>query len=102
MRMCKYKWLTKAVIDLGIVVILIVLCRLFWLQPFRNAGGSMEPTLKVGDVFIVNKLSYCYKKPKRGDVVFIDTTGFSVSHPIGSPRWVKRIVGCPGDRIRIL
>ncbi len=76
-------------------------------QPFVIPSGSMEDSLLVGDHVIVDKITYApkgewsqhllpYREPERGDVVVF-------KHPLspaGDPL-VKRLIGMPGDRIRI-
>ena len=86
-----------------IVIALFVLT--FVVQPFRIPSESMERTLLVGDFLLVNKSVYGppgawhwllpYEQVKRGDVI--------VFHfPLDpSDHVVKRVVGVPGDRIRL-
>ena len=69
-------------------------------------SGSMEPTIMVGDLVLVNKLSYdlkvpfttlhvtAWSDPSRGDVaVFLS--------PADGARLVKRVVGLPGDTVEL-
>ena len=86
-----------------IVIALFVLT--FLVQPFRIPSESMERTLLVGDFLLVNKAVYGpaggwrwllpYEPVKRGDVI--------VFHfPLDpSDHVVKRVVGVPGDRVRL-
>lgn len=97
----KHKLLLALSAALGCFVLLIFLCRLYWLQPLRVAGQSMHPTIAVGDVLIVNKLSYLRSDPKRGDVIFIPAINLSQEQARLYKLWIKRIVGIPGDRISI-
>ncbi|MEV8534190.1 signal peptidase I [Streptomyces sp. NPDC051211] len=91
------------------------------LQPFLIPSRSMEPTLKVGDRVLVNKLAYRFGgQPQRGDVVVFDGTGsFVRERPEGNPvgdalrgaaaklglaepadtDFVKRVVGVGGDDV---
>ncbi len=58
---------------------------------------SMIPTLEIGDRLVVEKVSYHFTEPRRGDIVVfqppaeLDFRG----------AYIKRIVGIPGDRMRI-
>ena len=54
----------------------------------------MQPTLEPGGFYLVNRLAYAFGEPARGDVVAIRLAGRSVVY-------VKRIVGLPGERLRI-
>jgi signal peptidase I len=87
-----------------VVVALFLLT--FVLQPYLIPSESMERTLLVGDFLLVNKQAYApsgritrflmpYRKVCRGDIV--------VFHPPDQPGrfYVKRVVGLPGDRLRI-
>ncbi|MFE3829272.1 signal peptidase I, partial [Streptomyces sp. NPDC059092] len=93
----------------------------FVLQPFLIPSGSMEPTLRVGDRVLVNKLAYrSGTAPQRGDVIVFDGTGSFVQEPprenpvtwllhgaaaalgLAEPAetdFVKRVVGVGGDRV---
>jgi signal peptidase I len=85
-----------------VVVALFLLT--FVLQPYLIPSESMEHTLLVGDFLLVNKQVYApagglsrwlmpYREVRRGDIVFF-------YHP--QPSFlVKRVVGLPGDRLRI-
>ncbi|MHC4585669.1 MAG: signal peptidase I [Planctomycetota bacterium] len=101
MKRTKYRLLITVVVAGASLVMLTVLCRLFWLHPIRIAGRSMELSLKIDDIVFVNKLSYFIREPKKGDVVFIDTTKLPLKPAARDKRWIKRVVGNPGDRISI-
>ena len=85
-----------------VVVALFLLT--FVLQPYLIPSESMERTLLVGDFLLVNKQVYApsgrlsgwlfpHRDVERGDIVFFH-------HP-QPPFLVKRVVGIPGDRLRI-
>jgi signal peptidase I len=61
----------------------------------RVEGFSMEPTFSSGEFVIVNKLAYKFGIPDYGDII--------VFHYPRDPEqeYIKRIIGLPGDRIRI-
>lgn len=65
------------------------------LTPVRGAGPSMLPTLADGQLVLVNRLAYWKSDPQRGDVVALSLAGPSVVY-------IKRIVGMPGERVRIM
>lgn len=56
----------------------------------------MEPTLKEGQVVIVNKLEYYFKKPKRNDVIVYKQTNKEHSY-----FELKRLIGLPGETVKI-
>ncbi len=61
----------------------------------RVEGSSMEPSFHDGEFVIVSRLNYRFGSPDYGDVV--------VFHYPGNPKeeYIKRIVGQPGDHVRI-
>src|ERR1700712_1340777 len=68
-------------------VVVLLLFSTYVMQPYLIPSGSMEPTLRVGDRVLVNKLAYRFGgAPRRGDVVVFDGTGSFVSEkPAGNP-----------------
>jgi signal peptidase I len=79
----------------------VVLAAVIWLLiNFTTAryvveGSSMEPNLVSGQFLIVNRLAYRFGEPQRGDIIVFDFPG----NP--SDDYVKRIIGLPGEEIRI-
>lgn len=53
-------------------------------------GSSMEPTLSDRDRLWLDKLSYRFSEPGRGDIVVFDMPG---------ERYIKRVIGLPGERV---
>lgn len=64
------------------------------LIPVRTQGISMRPTYESGTLNFFNRLAYVRGGPARGDVVAIQLAGPHVVY-------VKRIIGLPGERLRI-
>ena len=64
------------------------------LVPVRIKGVSMEPTCHDGGFNFVNRPAYLLRAPRRGDVVAVGTTGWSILY-------CKRIVALPGETIAI-
>jgi signal peptidase I len=104
---------------------LALLIQAFVVKPYRIPSGSMEPTLKVGQRILVNRISDQFGSPHVGEiVVFHPPQGYDQGcadptagqnqagqdsaracdvawkHP-SSQAFVKRVVGLPGDRISI-
>jgi signal peptidase I len=63
-------------------------------------SGSMEPTIQVNDRVIVEKISYRYHEPERGDLVVFNPTETLRSQGM-KDAFIKRIIGIPGDRIEL-
>lgn len=58
-------------------------------------GPSMQPGLHTNERVLVNSLAYAFREPQRGDVI--------VFHPPNalSERYIKRVIGLPGDTIKL-
>ncbi len=77
--------------------VLTFVIRTFIAEPRWIPSESMLPTLEVGDRLVVEKLSYRFSDPNRGDiVVFIPP-----DHLETNDAFIKRVVGLPGDTIEI-
>lgn len=84
-------------LDVLIVASLIALLLLtFVLRPFSIPSLSMAPTLQIGDVVLVNELDYRVHRPQIGDVAV-----FTAPVTAGGTDFIKRVIGVPGDTIRI-
>jgi signal peptidase I len=89
------------------VILLVLVIRSFLFEPFRIPSDSMMPTLFDGDFIFVSKYSYGLRlpvtntllvptgTPKRGDVIVFRLP------PNPKINYIKRLVGLPGDRIRV-
>jgi signal peptidase I len=62
------------------------------LMPVRGVGVSMQPTIESGDLPFINRLTYRFREPARGDIVAVRAAGESVVY-------VKRLLALPGDEI---
>ena len=74
-----------------------VLLVLFFGYRVSNAGDSMNPALKNGDVVLVNRLVYQIKSPARGDIIVFRPGGNEKTHYS-----IKRVVGLPGETVQII
>ncbi|HEY9671990.1 MAG TPA: signal peptidase I [Waterburya sp.] len=64
------------------------------------ASGSMQPTLEVNDRLLIDKLTYRWSTPKRGDiVVFSPTQKLKEQHV--QDTLIKRVIGLPGEKVEI-
>jgi signal peptidase I len=87
-----WAWL-KTLTSAAVYATLIVT---FGFQVARVEGQSMAPTLEDQDRLIVNKLAYRLGDPQIGDIVML----YYPKDPDKS--FVKRVIGEPGDTIRIV
>lgn len=82
-----------SLVSAGVVALLLVH---FVVRPFYIPSASMVPTLKVGDLLLVNKLIYDFTDPVRGDIVVFHTDS-SLSGE--TPPLIKRVVAVAHDTL---
>lgn len=75
-------------------VVIVAVIRLFLFEPFIVDGESMEPNFHSQERVIVNLLVYKFSEPKFGDVIVLNV-------PEEGRRFIKRVIGVPGDKIRL-
>ncbi len=100
-------------------LVIAVLIKTFLVQPFWIPSESMLETIQVNDRVMVNKLSYQFGEPQRGDiVVFRDPANPEIDESIpeavvrsvleavgirtrGSDDLIKRVIGLPGETVTV-
>ena len=98
--------------SLVVTVILAVFGTTFVVQAFKIPTGSMENTLLIGDHLLVNKFAFAYhsgvlarflpyRDVHRDDILVFKFPGSSEEQSEPGEHFVKRVIGLPGDRIRI-
>ena len=90
-----------------IPIIIIFILRTFLYEPYQIPSGSMEPQLKKGDFLLVNKFAYGLKVNRigmpnflRNDPQYGDTV--VIIPPHNPVPYIKRLIGKPGDTVRII
>lgn len=76
----------KELIPYVVILIVVVIIRTYFVTPIMVSGPSMQPTLKGGEVMILNKLGSI----DRLDIVVVD---------IESEEIIKRVIAMPGETI---
>jgi signal peptidase I len=125
----KKSFAASAVELLGVAAValgLALLIQAFIVKPYRIPSGSMLPTLHINQRILVDRIGTHFSSPQIGDIVVFhpprnydagcadpgegqEQSGRDASRPCGvaqsepsSQTFVKRVVGLPGDRIKIL
>jgi signal peptidase I len=81
-----------AFIVAGLVALFLIT---FVVRTFFIPSASMEPTLQIHDLLLVNEFEYRFTKPHEGDIVVFPP-------PLPSPNdFIKRTIGLPGDQFRV-
>lgn len=63
-------------------------------------SGSMLPTLQINDRLIIDKVSYRFSNPVRGDIVVFNPTA-ELERQKFKDAFIKRVIGLPGDRVEV-
>jgi signal peptidase I len=94
-------WIRETVVVVVVALVVAMALRLFVVQTYSIPSSSMDPTLKVGDRIVVDKLSYDLHGVHRGDVVvFARPADEHCGGPV-VPDLVKRVVALPGETISL-
>lgn len=95
-----------------------LLIKTFLLQAFSIPSGSMVPALEIGDRVLVEKVTFRFRDPRRGEIVVFDRPGVTAEGGLGaavrsffedlgvmSPdediALIKRVIGLPGETVEI-
>jgi signal peptidase I len=116
----------EVVITIGAALLLAFLVQQFLVKPFKIPSGSMENTLRCGDRVLVDRISYRFTDPKRGDIVVFnppagigeggqpdpsivadETTAARTAKDgtrtdtAADTNYIKRIIGIGGDTVEV-
>ena len=73
------------------LIVLVIFIRTFIVTPVRVNGTSMYPTLKNGEIMLLNKITYRFNNIKRFDIVVINSQDDKI---------IKRVIGLPGETLK--
>lgn len=98
-RVDKRRWLYLKWKNWGepivLAVILALLVRTYLIQAFKIPTGSMRPVFLENDRILVDKVTYRFQPPKRGDIIVF-------KFPLDEKKdFVKRLIAFGGERVRI-
>lgn len=74
-----------------LIIVMVILIRTFLITPVRVNGSSMDPTLKNGEIMILNKIKYNKNDIKRFDIVVVK---------MDKELLIKRVIGLPNEEIK--
>lgn len=117
--------IVELILTVAVAVGLALLVEAFVVKPYKIPSSSMEPTLSIGQRILVNRLGADFGSPRVGDiVVFHPPADYTAcadaeqgANAEGQPNaqacdtvqrsespvtFVKRVVGLPGDHLRIV
>lgn len=87
-------------ISIVLSAILAIVIRLFVAEARYIPSGAMLPTLQINDRLIIDKLTYRFESPKRGDIVVFSPTE-ALRKQNFNDAFIKRIIGLPGDQVQV-
>jgi signal peptidase I len=87
--------LVREIIETIVLTVLMFMVIRFAVQNFNIEGTSMEPSLHNQELILVDKWTYLFRPPARGDVIVF------IAPPQPSQDYIKRVIGLPGDTITI-
>ncbi len=93
--------LVQALVIVVLAVVIAIVLRTFIVGTYLIPSGSMEPTLKVNDRIMVDKLSYHLHSIHRGDIVVFSTPPAENCGGAPVTDLVKRVIGLPGETISL-
>ncbi len=93
-------WWLEAAKTVGLSLLLAFGIRTYVAEARYIPSGSMEPTLQINDRLIIEKISYLFRSPERGDVVVFNPTKTLKAQGFHDA-FIKRVIGIPGDHVEI-
>jgi signal peptidase I len=89
------RWLRDVLETILPAVLIAILINFFLAQATQVHGQSMEPTLHSDQRLVVEKVSYRFHGPRRGDIIVLK------SPQRNSELLIKRVIGLPGETVEI-
>lgn len=80
---------------IAVMFLLAFVIRAYIVQTFVVEGQSMQPNFHDGEYLLIDKVSYRFNQPQRGDVVVFISPEDQKLH------FIKRVIGLPGEAVEI-
>lgn len=91
------KTVISSLFEVGIIVAvalaIVIPVRAFIMEPYFVRGDSMEPNFSNSDYLLIERLSYRFDEPKRGEVIIFEAPQYETQ------KYIKRIIGLPGETV---
>ena len=92
----------------GLQTVALSICLAFGIRQFVAEARfipseSMLPTLKIDDRLVVEKISYHFNPPKRGDIIVFRAPqeALDAANSTTNDAYIKRVIGLPGETIEV-
>ena len=91
---------TEALKTIALSAVLAFGIRSFVAEARYIPSGSMLPTLQINDRLIIDKMSYNFRNPDRGDIIVFSPTD-ALKQQNFKDAFIKRLIGLPGDKVEV-
>ena len=88
-------WMRELIESVLPALVIVLVVNIFLAQATRVEGQSMEPVLHNNERLIIEKISYRFQEPRRGDIIVLRR-----AHRSGEPL-IKRTIGLPGETVEV-
>jgi signal peptidase I len=92
-RFVQLRSVASLVLQLAVLALLIAA---FFVRFWPVSGPSMAPHISSGEYVFINTLAFKFGAPQRGEIVAFQHDG-----TLANETFIKRVIGLPGDRVRI-
>ncbi len=97
-------FLVEALQTVGLSLVLAFGIRQFVAEARVVPTGSMQPTVEINDRLVIEKVSYLFQDPQRGDIIVFQAPqkALDAARSTTKDAYLKRVVGLPGETIEVL
>ncbi|MGD1865655.1 MAG: signal peptidase I [Phormidesmis sp.] len=87
----------------GLSIVLALGIRQFVAEARFIPSESMLPTLKIDDRLVIEKISYHFNPPKRGDIIVFRAPqeALDAAKSTTNDAYIKRVIGLPGEKVEV-
>jgi len=90
-----WKIIKEWVVVIVVALFIAYIVRSYIIEPFIVEGASMDPTFATNQFLVVDRVSYRFMEPHRGDVIVFAFPGNTKID------YIKRVIGLPGETLKI-
>ena len=87
----------RLLFEILVAILFGALTAVIFFQSVTMQESSMEPTLTVGDKYLIDRLAYRIREPRNGDIIVFKNNGSD-----NAALHIRRVIGVPGDVVQIV
>lgn len=92
----KLRGILRWIFEIAVTLVFAAVVAIFLFQTVTMQESAMEPTISVGDQYLMNRFSYKIGSPERGDIIV-----FKNNSSDDAALHIRRVIGLPGEVIQI-